>query len=429
MDGFLRPVFALPLTLIERIRRRYSIGFPLTSAFPGATIYPGSVAATDPVVNVRLNAVQPGPSNGPRIALVHDWLVDVRGGERVFQRICEAFPEGDIFTLIYDRDRMPEIFRQRGVRSSFIQLLPYAAHYRRVCLPLYPFAARRLDLTKYDLVIASSSAWASGVKVSPHARLICYCHTPFRYAWSHYESLVLGRLPAFGRLTDALRSWVQKWDLESAGRVDLYIANSRVVQQRIAAYYGRESAIVPPPIDLRLFTPTGAPTADYFLIVSALMRYKRVDIAVDAFSQMGLQLKVVGDGEEAGLLRRMAGPSVQFLGRLPDAKIADLYANCRAFVFTADEDFGITPLEAMASGRPVIAYRAGGALETVVGGRTGVFFDCQSPESLAEVIRATDFSAFNPVEIRNHAEQFGVPAFTENLHREVDRCMRGTCLA
>jgi len=197
----------------------------------------------------------------------------MRGGERVFGHICDAFPDADVYTFIYDRNRMPLVFQKRNVRSSFIQLLPFAAHYRRVCLPLYPFAARLMDLSKYDLVIASSSAWASGVKVSPRAKLICYCHSPFRYAWSHYESLVRGRLPATSQLTDVLRSWVQRWDLQSAARVDKFIANSRVVQKRIAAYYHRDSIVVPPPVDVKFFAPTAWPRGDYFLVVSALMKY------------------------------------------------------------------------------------------------------------------------------------------------------------
>ena len=365
-----------------------------------------------------------------RIALVHDWLVAVRGGERAFQQICEAFPDADIFTFIYDRNRMPSMFAKRGVRTSFIQKLPFSVHYRRLCLPLYPIAARHLDLSSYDVVIASSSAWAHGVKVGPQTKLLCYCYSPLRYIWGQYESLVRDRYPLPGAILDRLRALAQQWDRHSASRVDQYIAISKVVQQRIETYYGLPSVVVYPPVDLHLFKPLATPSAGYFLVVSALMKYKRVDVAVQAFNDLQLPLKVVGDGEEFASLKRQAGRTVEFLGRRSDSEIADLYSHCRAFVFTANEDFGITPLEAMASGRPVVAYGAGGALETVVDGVTGRFFDEQSPDSLAEAIRRGGFEAFEPEAIRRQAEAFGNSRFRERIRSEVEACVaRGTTIS
>jgi glycosyltransferase involved in cell wall biosynthesis len=358
-----------------------------------------------------------------RIALVHDYLVHLRGGERVFQVLCEAYPQADIFTLVYDPDGVPDLYRERGIRTSFLQHLPLSRRYFRAYLPLYPLAARSLDLRAYDLVISCSSAWAHGVTVGNHTVLICYCYSPFRYIWSHYDMLVARRA---GLTAWALLPWraaFRRWDQKSAQRVDRYIAISRVVEQRIARYYGRPSAIIPCPVDLETFAPSRTGPKDYFLIVSALMRYKRIDVAVEAFTRIGLPLKIVGEGEDAGRLRAMAGPNVEFLGRLPDREIARLYAECRAFVFTADEDFGITPLEAMASGRPVIAIRAGGALETVVEGQTGRFYSEQTADSLANAVLWGDYQAFDSIRIRRYAESFGVPEFTARFRTEVQRCM------
>jgi glycosyltransferase involved in cell wall biosynthesis len=222
-------------------------------------------------------------------------------------------------------------------------------------------------------------------------------------------------------IADRLRQQMRRWDLESAARVDQYIASSKVVQQRIKSYYGKDSLVVAPPIDLEQFRPVKRPSGDYFLVVSALMKYKRVDIAVEAFNALGMRLKVVGDGEEAGSLKRIAGPTIEFLGRVPDSELPNLYANCRAFIFTAEEDFGITPIEAMACGRPVVAFGAGGATETVVPGTTGVFFSSQTADALVEIVRTTNFESFDTIAIRSRAEQFGAPAFHESIRAIVNR--------
>jgi glycosyltransferase involved in cell wall biosynthesis len=361
---------------------------------------------------------------GLRIALVHDYLVHVRGGERVFQVLCETFPTADVFSLVYRREEMPDYFWHRGVATSFVQRLPMSRRRFRAYLPLYPLAARCLNLREYDLVIASSSAWVHGVNVGDKTTLVCYCYSPFRFIWSHYGSLVKERAGALAAATRPFAAVLRSLDRRAARRVDQYVAISRVVQSRIRAFYGRDSVLVPPPVDLDVFRPSGTSPSDYLLVVSALMRYKRIDIAVEACTRLMLRLKVVGAGDDEARLRRIAGPTVEFLGQLPDPEVARLYQGCRAFLFTADEDFGITPLEAMASGRPVVALAAGGALETVVEGGTGLFFSEPTADALAAVLQGETFEGFDPARIRRHAESFGVPAFQEMVRGTVDAALK-----
>lgn len=357
-----------------------------------------------------------------RIALVHDWLVSVRGGERVFQILCDLFPDADVYTFIHDPVRMPG-YASRGVRSSFIQRLPLATEHHRIYFPLYPLAAWSTDLRDYDLVIASSSAWAHWVRVGRSTTFVTYCYTPFRYIWSHYEPLIAQRLGPLAPAVTPIRNILRRADLAAANRVDRFIAISNVVQERIRRFYGRDSLVLMPPVDLDLFKPSTESPGDYFLMVSAFRRYKRLDIAIKAFTALKLPLKVVGTGEDESYLRSIASDNVEFLGRRPDAEIARLYAGCRAFVFTSEEDYGITPLEAMASGRPVIAYGAGGVLETVVDGLTGCLYGNQSAEALIDVVRAGHYDRMDPRKIRNHVEQFGIPAFGERLTAEINRCV------
>lgn len=355
---------------------------------------------------------------GMRVALVHDYLVHVRGGERVFRALAEAVPAADLYTMIHDERRMPSTYRMRPVKASFLKVLP--ARFFRAYLPLYPLAARSLDLSEYDLVVASSSAWAHGVSVGAKAMLVCYCHSPFRYIWRQLDS---GTMPQTGVARLALAPSIaalRAWDRRAAARVDQYIANSRVVQQRIAACYGQPSVIIPPPVDVETFRRSDGAPGDYYLVVSALVPYKRVEIAVEAFTRLGLKLKVVGTGHQAGWLRSLAGPTVEFLGHRSDEEVARLYAECRALIVTANEDFGITPLEAMASGRPVIAFGCGGVTESVVDNVTGTFFQAQTADSLAMAVTSFDWRSANPVEIRRHAELFGTERFKARFLNVLD---------
>jgi glycosyltransferase involved in cell wall biosynthesis len=388
---------------------------------------PGDPAPRSPpqllVLREPLPPISSPLSSRPRVALVHDYLVHYRGGERVFHLLGEIWPEADRFTLVYDPSGFPPSFTQRPIRSSFMQHLPGATSSRtfRAFLPLYPLAAASLDLRDYDLVVSNSSAWAHWAKTSPAATHVCNCLSPFRYAWSHYDELI-GRSAVRAAVLGPLMQQVRRLDRQASRRVDRYVAISEVTRQRIERYYGRESTIILPPVDLDRFS-VSRQVDNYFLVVSALVPYKRVDIVVEAFTRLGLPLRVVGDGPERGALQAMAGPTVQLLGSLGDREIAELYSRCRALIFPSYEDYGIVPLEAMASGRPVLAYGAGGALETVRDGVTGRFFAEQTADAVAEGVRALDPDNFDPAEIRRHAERFGVPAFKAQFRATVEDAM------
>lgn len=350
---------------------------------------------------------------GLRVALVHDYLLHMRGGERVFATLRRIYPHADVFALVYDHAAMERAFDFGEVKTSFIQHLPLARSHFRAYLPLYSIAAAHLDLASYDLIISSSSAWVHGVQNVGHAWHICYCHTPFRFAWSEYERIIGPCSPYAPPVRWALRpilASVRRHDVAMAQRVDHYIANSHVVQERIAQYYGRTSTVIHPPLDTVRFKPSREHDT-YFLVVSALVDYKRVDVAVRAFTRLGWPLMIVGDGPQRDTLKRIAGPSVHFLGTVPDYLLAHLYKRCQALIFTANEDFGIAPLEAQASGRPVVAFAAGGALETVVPGKTGMLFPAQEPGALVDALQSFDPDAFEPRTLHAHARHFGEDRF------------------
>jgi glycosyltransferase involved in cell wall biosynthesis len=307
------------------------------------------------------------PRSALRIALVHDYLNQYGGAERVLEEVHALWPEAPVYTSIYDRERMPAAYRAWDIRTTFMQRLPGILRNHQPYLPVYPLAFSRLDLRGYDLVISSSSAFAKNVHPAPGALHICYCHSPMRFAWNYRN---YARRERIGRaagmlLWPVLRS-VRLWDAAGTSRVDHLIANSRVVAERIRRFYGREATVVHPPVRTEgVAVATGAPD-DFYLVVTRLVPYKRLDVVVEAFARTGRPLKVVGEGRDRAALERLAGPSVQFLGRVSDEEKNALYAHCRATIFPAEDDFGIAQVEAQAAGRPVLAYRAGGALETVV---------------------------------------------------------------
>jgi glycosyltransferase involved in cell wall biosynthesis len=348
-----------------------------------------------------------------RSAIVHYWLLNRRGGEKVLDALCRLLPDADIFTLFCDPATLsPEVAKHK-ITTSFLN--PLRRQYRSL-LPLMPMALESFDLRGYDLVVSSESGPAKGVITSSTARHICYCHSPMRYLWDLYPAYrnewTHSRLKraAMAPLTNYLRLW----DYSTAARVDRFIANSHNVQRRIWKTYRRESDVIYPPVDVDTFV--SKPSEDYFLIVSELVAYKRIDTAVRAFSRSGRRLRIAGDGPEFRRLRSMASSNVEFLGRVPDGTLRDLYARCRAFLLPGEEDFGITPVEALASGKPVIALGRGGVLETVPP-YAGVFYGEPTDPALSAALREFEKleADIRPAELQTHARNFSPAEFLRRM--------------
>src|SRR3954464_6238476 len=321
-----------------------------------------------------------------RVALIHDFLLDLRGAERVFAAICDRWPEADVFTAVYDERGTEGRFADRTIHTSFLQRLRPTSRTFRPLLPFYPHAVEAFDLRGYDTVISSSSAWAHGVLVDPGAVHVCYCHNPFRYAWSEREATLAARSPLTRAPLRLLLNRWRQWDWIAAQRVDAYVANSHLTAARVRRYFGREATVLHPPVELGRFAP--GPVGEHYVVVAELMAHKRIDVAIEAFNRLRLPLLVVGDGPELRRLRRLAGPTVTLTGRLSDERVAELMSSARALIVTAAEEFGIAAVEALASGRPVIALGAGGVLESVREGETGVYYERAEPDVLAEAVRA-----------------------------------------
>jgi glycosyltransferase involved in cell wall biosynthesis len=357
-----------------------------------------------------------------RVALVHDFLLDLRGAERVFAAICEAWPEADVFTAVYDEDGTEGRFAARRPQTSFLQRVRPTARTFRPLLPLYPHAIESFDLRGYDTVISSSSAWAHGVLVDPGAVHVCYCHNPFRYAWTEREATLRARHPLVRPALRLLLNRWRQWDWIAAQRVDRYVANSQLTAARIRRYFGRQATVLYPPVETGRFRP--APVGRHYMVLAELMAHKRIDVAVRAFNTLRRPLLVVGDGPELRRLKRIAGPTIAFAGRLSDERVADLLAGARALVVTATEEFGIAAVEALAAGRPVIALGEGGVRESVTEGVTGTFFGPCEPDALAAAVRAFDPLGVDPYACRAAAERFGAQRFREELGRIVAEAVR-----
>lgn len=353
----------------------------------------------------------------PRIALAHDYLNQYGGAERVLEVFHDLYPEAPVYTSIYAPDLMPERYRTWDIRSSFMRHLPGIHQHHQPYLPLYPIAFRRFRFDAYDLVLSSSSAFVKGIRVPGNALHICYCHSPMRFAWDFDRYARRERIGLAARhLLPPLLAWLRRWDVETSRGVSHFIVNSTAVAQRIQTYWGRNSTVIYPPVDTagaRSVPPHEV--EDYYLLVSRLVPYKRFDIAIDAFNTLGLPLKIVGDGRARAELERRAGPTIEFLGAVSDEEKYRLYARCRAAIFPAEDDFGIAQVEVQSTGRPAIALAAGGALDSVIDGVTGVLFEPQTAEALAQAVRRAEGLAFSPAEIVRNAERFSRTRFEREI--------------
>lgn len=356
-----------------------------------------------------------------KIAIVHDYFTQLGGAEKVAEEMFRLFPQASLHSTVAFEDKMPAGLREAAVRTSWMQMMPGIRRYYRFYFLLYPLAVSSLNLAHYDLVVSSSSGYVKGVTVSRDAMHICYCHTPMRWVWnfdgySERESMNPAMKLALRALTSALR----QWDVGAARQPDHFIANSRTVAERIQKAYGRTAEVIHPPIDVDHFQPSDQ-IDDYYMLLSRMVPYKRLDLAVEACTRLRRKLVVVGTGPQRKYLESIAGPSVHFVGRVSDAEAVRLASRCRALLFPGEEDFGMAPLEVAAAGRPTIAYRAGGATETVLDGSTGLFFDQQSPESLMDAIEKFETEEWSPTDIRKHAEGFSVPVFRARMRRFLER--------
>lgn len=361
-----------------------------------------------------------------KVALVHDHLAQDGGAERVLMVLQQMFPDAPTYTLLYDPQGAHPDFKGKDIRTSFIQRLPFGVRKYQWYLPLMPLATESYDLTGYDLVISSSSAFAKGIVTSPNALHVCYCHTPTRFLWtdthSYVQELKMPRVVKW--FIPRVLSRIRQWDQLAANRVDVFVGNSKTVQQRIQKYYRRESELVYPPVDLKTFTPKQQAGGSYFLTGGRLVSYKRFDITIKAFNRLGMPLKIFGTGPEREKLQRMAKKHIEFVGYVDAARQAELYRNARAFINPQVEDFGITPIESMACGTPVIAYAQGGALETVVDGVTGRFFHEQRWEDISDLIIRFKDADFDPKAIHAHAQRFDTQAFKTNLQKVIEASLK-----
>lgn len=349
-----------------------------------------------------------------KVALVHDWLNQIGGAEDVLEQLVGLFPGAPVYTSMYWPEGMPAPYRKWDIRVSFMDRLPGVYRHHQPYLPLYPVAFERFDFSAYDLILSNKSGFCHGIHPG-EAVHVCYCLTPTRYVWGFDDYAAReGLNPAARAAIQPLRRWLERWDRAAADRVHHFAAISTEVQKRIKRFYGRDSVVIYPPVDTLRFR-NDRPPGDYYLSFGRLIPYKRVDLAVKAMTRLGRPLRVGGDGRDRPRLERLAGTSIQFLGRVPDPDLPDVVAGCRAFVFPGLEDFGITPVQAMAAGRPVIAFAGGGARDTVIDGVTGVLFHEPTVDSLVAAVERFETLRFDPQVIRRHAERFDTSVFRQRL--------------
>lgn len=356
-----------------------------------------------------------------KIAFVHDYLVQYGGAERVLECFTEIWPHAPIYTLIYDEEKTHGIFKGKRIYTSFLQNFPYSRKNHRIFPPLMPPAIEQFDLSKYDLVLSDSSSFAKGAITPPGTFHVCYCHTPMRYAWDDCQKYIeeFG-FPGFvKKIVPFFMNYIRVWDRVSAERPDVYVANSKFVSGRIKKYYKKDSTVINPPVNVEKFF-IGEKTGDYFLMVGRLMTYKRFDIVIEAFNRLGWKLKIIGRGPDFKRLAKMAKSNIIFMGRLSEEELARTYSEAKAFIFPQEEDFGIVAIEAMASGRPLIAFRGGDIVEHVIDGREGIFFDEQTADSLIGALQKFKPENFDSPRIREKALPFNREIFKGKIKNFVE---------
>lgn len=358
-----------------------------------------------------------------KIALVHDWLTGFAGGEQVLLALSELYPEAPIFVTVYNAEKVPQ-FNGKIIKTSFIQKLPYGAKKYKAYFPLMPVAVEGHDLSGFDIVISSSHNAAKGIITKPETLHICYCHTPIRYLWSHYHEYLKSSPFGFftNKLIPHLSSYLRVWDYNASLRVDYFIANSRNTANRIRKYYKKEAEVIWPPVDVEKFKVAEKSSDDFYLVVGRLIAYKRADLIIEAFKKLNKKLVIIGTGEEEKRLKKLASGNekIVFAGRASDKELIYCYQNCRAFVFAAEEDAGLVPLEAMACGKPVVALSKGGAREVILDEKTGILFHEQTKNAIIEAVLKSENTKFDKNEIRKHAEQFGKEEFRKRVREFVE---------
>ncbi len=368
--------------------------------------------------------------NELKVAIVHDWLVNYGGAERVVEEFLKVFPQADIYTLVYDKKKMGKIFPEEKVHTSFVQKIPMATKLYTKFLSLMPKAFESFDLTQYDLVLASSSSCAKGVIVSPKSAFVAYIHTPMRYAWDLYFDYKKRANPIVGKFMEMQIPKIRLWDYVSAQRIDATIANSNYIARRIKRFWNKDAQVIYPPVDTERLTPSGQETEDFYVVFSRFVPYKRIDLAISACGQLGRKLVVIGGGSQEKELRDLAASyknaTIEFTGRISDKEVQEYLQKCRGLIFCAEEDFGIIPVEAQACGRPVIAYKKGGTFETVIDGTTGVHFERQETESVKDAVlrfeKLYEEGTFKTQDIVAHAKKFSA----ERFRKEIEEICRKT---
>ena len=368
----------------------------------------------------------PDPGAAPRVALVHDWLTGMRGGEKVLEQIARLFPTAPIYTLIHFPGSVSRELESHPITASFLQSYPgIRGNYRR-WLPAFPAAIEDFDFTPFDLIISSSHCVAKGAKPRPGAFHLCYCHTPMRYAWDQEHAYFPNRTGLVARVRSLILTRLRNWDVTSAGRVDLFVANSTFVASRIQRYYGRQAEVIHPPVDVGIFEPAGETREKFCLMVSALSPYKKIDIAINACKKLDLELRIVGDGPERERLSRNLGSRTRLLGRVDQDTLVDLYQRAGCFLQPGTEDFGISSVEALASGCPVVALGRGGVVDIVNDGEHGVLYpDADNPDALAAAIDKSFTIRFNELNLRRRAEEFTDARFESQLRELISQRLTG----